>query len=742
MTIAMQGSWTVSVKSKEAAWPQRFRIAGSSNGVDGVYSHTSPPLFVSGPQWGVTVEYDSPGAVGWSQSRHRMRNFRVSGGQFLFDIETDDSAGDQDFDDLILTCAMTQAASEYVVYGTVKTYSGSCLFNPCYPHPYFVIDYPWQLTELLKNAETRRIIEKLYPERVKKPAVGPGPWPGPGPDPTPFRPLMIPTGLADDAGLVVNRTAATVAATAEMQTAGRKVAAKKVAPATAAVDTAAVGTAVYAMSTAAPVVESILNRQELLLLARLKDLVRVRPCSVQAVTQTIMRFFEYDRTAAEKLGDPYSGEGNRHLLGSAATDEFGTYLFRFSFDYAQMVEEGSDIAPGEDPLVQGRPDLIIQLLETLPDGVMYESAPYYNIPNVRKIDLCLPSSAIGVPRTSCQGGRAIQALGNLSIITSGTTLHSDGTVSNSNVTGPLVSHAAWYGTVDLYACFLDTEPAVSHYVIRYRRHDPDSGWGTWNFVNAGYSHPKKQGDGTWQNEVIGPLPVSLRVNGPAQPKVVVGAYLNIEDQVTAQEWQNWNRDRKLQINTALFQPLSGQVEFRIEGYNAAGEKVAGGEDTIRLFIDNTWTNGDIESIRLGVEDPGECAYFQLPTAGAPLAVRFRATDTEGFMASYALNVYRGSNTSVPTRNQATGLSVAASYQPVAPFRFRGTLEETLNPSGYVEINLEPTAGSWLASGVDFCAFSFELSAVDRKTNGYGTPSGRTLWRELVGIAYEWPDGTP
>ncbi len=731
MTIAMQGPWTVTVKSKEAAWPQRFRITGSTNGVDGVYPETSAPVFVNGSQWGLTVEHNPTGPVSWRQSRHRMKNFRVSGGQFLFDVETDDSGGgDQDFDDLILTCAMTQSDNEYVVYGTVRTYSGTCLFNPCYPPPYFVIDQPWQLAELLKHAEAKRIIEKLYPEKVKK--LKRPPFPGPGPDPAPFRPLMIPSGLAGDTGLTLSRTASPAVAAVEAKAASRKSAAKNVDAAPQET------TAVYKIA-AASQAESILNHQEQLLLARLKDQFRIRPCLTQPVTQTIMRFYEYDRTAAEKLGEPYSGTGSRHLLGTTATDEFGAYLFRFSFDFAQMVEEGSDIGPAENPLVEGRPDLLIQLIESLPDGVLYESAPYYNIPNVKKINLCLPFSAIGAPRTSCQGGRAIQALGNLSIITAGTTLHADGTVSNTNQSGPIVSHAAWYGTVDLYACFLDTDPTVSHYVLRYRRLDPENGWGDWNFVTAEYAHPKKQADGTWKNEKIGPLPVSLRMDGPAQPKVTVGAYLNIEDQVTAQEWQNWNRDRKLQIQTASYQPISGQVEFRIEGYDAAGEKVPAAEDSILMYIDNTWSDGDVDFIKLGADDPGECAYFQMPAAGEPLAVRFRVTDPEGFMASYALSVYRGSNNFVPTRNQATGQAVGGAYLAVAPYRFRGTLDETLDPDGYVEITLEPNSGSWLGSGVEFCAFSFELSATDRKTNGYGTPSGRTLWRELVGIAYDWPD---
>ena len=139
MTVGMQGSWTVSVKSKSAAWPQRFRIAGSTNGVDGLYDETSPPILVNGPQWGITVEHNPPGPVSWRASRYRIANQHTSGGQFLFDIETDDfglSGGDQDFNDLILTCSMSLADSEYVVYGTVRAYSGFCYFNPCFPHRY------------------------------------------------------------------------------------------------------------------------------------------------------------------------------------------------------------------------------------------------------------------------------------------------------------------------------------------------------------------------------------------------------------------------------------------------------------------------------------------------------------------------------------------------------------------------------------------------------------------------------
>ena len=131
MTIGMQGSWTVSVKSKEAAWPQRFRIVGSTNGADGTYDDTSPTIFVNGTQWGITVEHKPSGSSTWVISRHKLANFRTSGSSFLFDILTNDSwEGDEDFDDIILTCRAEPTVWDHIVYGTVRTYRGNCAVNP------------------------------------------------------------------------------------------------------------------------------------------------------------------------------------------------------------------------------------------------------------------------------------------------------------------------------------------------------------------------------------------------------------------------------------------------------------------------------------------------------------------------------------------------------------------------------------------------------------------------------------
>ena len=573
MTIAMQGRWTVEVKSKSAAWPQRFRIDGSTNGFDGTYDHDAVPITVEGDQWGITVEHDPPGVTPWRESRFRLANWRMSGDDFIFDIETDDfgiaGGGDKDFNDLILTCTTNPSPIDFIIYGQVQAYYGSCTFNPCYPILYYIIDDPWQLRELLQYSPMRRIIKKLYPERVREFERIP---PVPHPEPGPFIPMMIPSGLSEKPGFIVDRMAKFSAS------AGGQPAAPEEEAQGADINT-------FTLSAQSTAATTLLDRDDLVQLARFRDQFGVlKPCFLNPVSQTLMRFIEYDRTAAEKLGDPYTGEGNRHILGTTATDEFGNYIFRFTVDLAYVLEEFTDIAPGQyDELY---PDLMIQLLNSLPDDLLYETAPYYNIPNIKRINLCMPyDERLDLPRTSCQGGRAIQELGNLSIITAGTTLEDDGTVTNIHAPGPIVDHAAWYGTVDLFACFLDTDPTVKHYVIRHRRFEGDD-WTDWEFVEELYKHSKQQENGAWAYEKIGPDPVELRVNGPGIPKESVGAYLNIEDQFLNREWKNAKRDRKLQISTSLYQSKAGLVEFRIEGYDEDGEFVPGAEDTIRLFIDN------------------------------------------------------------------------------------------------------------------------------------------------------------
>ena len=717
MTISMQGSWFVSVKSKNAAWAQRFRVAGSSNGVDGVYTGdvTTAPVFVTGSQWGITVEHNPTGPVSWTTSRNRLANFHVAGGQFVFDVESDDGGGvDEDFDDLILTCSAALSASDYFVYGTVKTYEGLCYFNPCFPRWYYVIDTLAQLRRLVEYEPARRVIEKFYPREVKR--IFKRPFPEP--DPEPFRPLMIPTGLKDEEGL-------TVLASFNRQVEPSKLTSKKAA-ARAAADA---GAAVMELTANESFSSIQLAKSEALVLARLRDRIRLLPCDVHPVSETLLRFIEYDRTDAEKLGDPYVGDGVRNVLGLSATDEFGNYVFHFSQGLDLLAEEVGDVAPGEDLATQLRPDLMLQVVSSLPAGVAYETAPYYNIPNVKRINLCIPQSEIRRP--TCQGGRAIQAIGDLFIVPNpGTTLHADGTITNTSTSGPQVNHAAWIGTLDLYACFLDTTPKAAFYTLRYSLDGSD-----WHFINEFYYHLKQQPDATWLNTKVGPDARQLRINGPADPKVLVDSYLNIEED---NNWLFTHRDRKAQLNTMIYRPLAGDLWIEIKGWDLSGEFVPGAVDTIHLYIDNHPSTGDIEFIKLGVLDPGECALFDLASPGQALTVRYRVTDVEGFMANYGLSVFRGSNTAVGIEDTGTLAPVSFAYQAVAPFRFRGTLDQTLDPDGYREIEIEPVSGAWLPVDKNFCAFSFELGVQDRVTDGKGIPGGRTLWRELIGISYNPP----
>ena len=57
MSIAMQGSWTVSAKFREAfSTNQRFIIAGADSG-NGIYDGitATPAVFVTGDAWSITV---------------------------------------------------------------------------------------------------------------------------------------------------------------------------------------------------------------------------------------------------------------------------------------------------------------------------------------------------------------------------------------------------------------------------------------------------------------------------------------------------------------------------------------------------------------------------------------------------------------------------------------------------------------------------------------------------------------
>ena len=737
MAITMQGSWTVSVKSKSAAFPQQFIIAGADTG-NGVYvgNPSTPPVFVTGESWSITIQND-PGS-GFIDSADRIKFPTISGGQYRFDIESNDAGGDQDFDDLILTCSTPRTLTDFLIYGHVSFYSDPCIFNPCF-RLFPVIDSVVALAEAVKNSTLRDAIKKLYPDRVQVPAPR-----NPGDPPPPlFSPLALP--LDESTALPVKQQLE-VRLTAEESKAGHGQidAAERQAVVTSA--------RLLPATTATSLAKSEIDR---VAVASIIDRIRLF-CESGPLPGVVLRFQEYDRTATELAGGPYTGAGARENLGVCATDINGNYIFRFTRSIVDFINEAfTDTATGENVFVQSAPDLIAQLLDVMaPGGVAYETAPYFNVPLLKRIDICIPESRIGRRPTACQGQHAIQAIGNIFIgaptiavpppgqpngfgprVGFSNSLGLEGRITARNVLGPQTRCAAWGGVLDLFACFLDTQQKVKTYTIRFRR----LGTTPWQFFSQEYRHPKIANIGIpgYSGELIGPNLTPLHVDGG--PAVIVPAYTNIE---TDASFVFTHRDRKAQINTTVLAvPMPGPVQFWIEGYNAAGFKLA--DDSVTLYIDNTAPTLDIDdNVTMGSQTLGNCALFKLPQGqpGAPLTVKFKADQAQGFLNSYELFVQKG----------ATGSFTVDPPPPAgAPFRLRsyvhgddlicsslrGTFDDpTVNAiTGYVTVNLSPTGGAWLDPGQVFCAFSLNLNAVTRVTNGYSVFGSYPATPVLIGI---------
>lgn len=738
MSITMQGNWTVRVQSKSAAFDQRFVVTGSTNGVDGAYAGdtSTPPVFVTGPQWSINVQNRAPGGP-WRESRQRMTAPSTSGGVVRFQIRTDDAGGDEDFNDLVLTCSMPVASSEFIVYGRAKTYRGRCRFNPCYRFGY-VIDRPATLAELLGVAEVRRVVEKLYPEKVRDLRR-----PGPRPDPPPyFTPLVIPTTARADALGVEFQSSSPRSEQGLADSHARSHAGHghEGGPVDAdRMEAAAVeklgGTTRNVTFNAAPLEggRHLVSQAELLGLAKQFDRF-VAYCVTEPAPGLLLRLQEYDRTEAEKLGGPYTGEGARENVGLAATDEAGNYLFRFSRMPEDFADEFSDVAPGETASSQIRPDVIVQALGAGLE-VDYESAPYHNIPNLRRIDLCIPHDRVR-PNRECSGDRVIQRVGDIIVLHSSlggspNTLDSQGRITCRNANAPQVNCAAWRGALRVYACF--GRPEVVRYTVQHKRPwQPDSDY---QFVSEAHTlNHIPDFSPTYTGTPVGSALHSVNVRGGAAQ--TVPTYANHEGD------GNWiENELKIILHTGNYRPAAepGPVRFRVEGYDAAGNLVAETVDEITLYLDNKPAAGDIVSISMGGVPQTECGLFEMTDHAAPLTVRYRATDPEGFLQSWGLSVLKGNNHPFAVTATAGSVALSKSHPADAPSActFTGTSDEpTADADGYVETTLVPTGGgNWLSGGEQFCAFGFTLTAHDRVTDGRTAHPQAVSWTDLVGISY-------
>jgi hypothetical protein len=153
---------------------------------DGTYpgDPAGVPVDVTGASWSLSIQNDPGG--GFVNSDDQVTFPTVSGGVVRFDVRSNDAGGDEDFDDLVLTCSTPESVSEFIVYGNASCYEGLCVFNPC-SRRVLVIDTIEALQLALANPALRVPIEELYPERIEPPPPPPLEL-----EPVPFVPMVRP----------------------------------------------------------------------------------------------------------------------------------------------------------------------------------------------------------------------------------------------------------------------------------------------------------------------------------------------------------------------------------------------------------------------------------------------------------------------------------------------------------------------------------------------------------------------
>jgi hypothetical protein len=743
MLITMQGNWTVRVKEKSAAFPQRFIISGAATG-NGTYNGVTatPPVSVTGSQWTIAIQND-PGS-GFQLSDCKIKFPHQVGSNFEFDIQSNDAGGDADFNDLILTCSTFADVNEFLLYGNVSLYSGRCIFNPC-RKGFFVIETASALLQALKNPHLKDVLQKLYPERVSV-IVNPNP-----PDPAPFfKPIVIDLfgeALQPKTQFAVKQ----VETTADTLKGKENRATENVNRSMRLTQTAA---------TPSIATESLVTFNKLEVAKAIDGLFAF--CNVDPAPGVTLTFEEYDRTAAEQAGGAYTGTGNRRSLGDTISDRFGNYIFRFSFDMTfPGLEDAADSFPGQTADVFAYPDVIVKVTGVASWDVLYESAPYFNIPNLKRIDLCLPDSVIHIS-SACANGNLIGSLGDVFIGGNQNTtaslsptllrrygdnnfLEDNGRISvNSSLAGFGIECAAWAGMIDIFGCMYDeTKPLADNHIRWYTIRIKRAGTSGWNFVSENYKHPlfHKRNLPNYNGDDVGAFPTSLHVDGGAT--VIVPAYKNIRAELHIggpdTDWENTHIDRLMQLHTTLYDLDAGEHKpgtfyLRIDAYDGAGNLLAGKTDLIALFIHN-------KGLKFGFSGPvlndpsivnAGCGLYRLTDAqmNTPMELSFRANDPEGFIDDYHLTISRCPSPTIalnasPMANTGAGASVlsegiSASVHDSC-LGYTGTKHE-FGTEDMIPVTLSPGAGEtgWIKAGEFFTIYSFGLTAQQRITNGYNT----------------------
>ncbi len=762
MIISMQGNWKVTVKSKSASYQHRFKIQGAVSG-NGTYNGIAgTSVNVSGSQW--TIAIQNKPSSGWQLSDTQLKFPQQVGGNYEFEIWSNDAGVDSDFNDLILTCSTPVNINDFIIYGNVTLYSGRCIFNPCRKFPFVIETWPG-LLKALKNPLIKDWMKKHYPERIPEEIIDPIP-----PDPPPyFKPVVFDlSGEAMQPKSSLNYVRNEVKKEKRVEKKDEKNRDELVS------DNITSNFRLLSSSnfSAAERITALPDNR----IKLVKDIEGLfLNCFTGAGSNLTLTFEEYDRTAGELAGGAYTGLGNRRLLGDTITDMNGNYIFRFSFDMTfPGLEDSSDIAPGEDVNTVMYPDVIVKIVEYAPYEIRYESAPFYNIPNLKRINLCLPESQVHVS-SSCFNGNLIGSLGNVFLGGNQNTsaselpvdlrrygnsnyLEANGVISiNSSLAGINVECAAWRGTVDMRGCMYDSAKTASDnkikwYTIRVRRLETSN----WEYVSQNYKHPKfsKRNLSNYTGDDVGPFYPAAggTLNGS------VPAYINIQREVfvDGEDWEFSNIDRFMRLNTAIYDVISGvrtpgTFYVRVDGYDSAGVLVPNATDLIALFIHNNGLNFQMTSPAFtdpSVLDAG-CGLNRLTDAQLknPIEFEFQANDPYGFVNEYALTMERCPGTSLELNANIEGnFIITGSYTFAGGSNpsnvhhacpgYTGSQEDFSNP-GMVNVQIQSTAlaDGWIKTGEYFTVYTFGLTATQRVTNGYNSGIS-SIYRSTARIMVE------
>lgn len=724
MPQIMHGNWTVSIKEKNASFPQRFIVSGADSG-NGTYEAPHAPVSVSGEIWTIRIQ-SKPGSSPWSDSEYQITFPVKSGGQYTFDLQSNDVwAGDSDFNDLVLTFSTAVTETDFLVYGHVSTYGG-CLYNPC-SRSHMQIESAASLLAAQKYPFLRDTVKKLYPEKDQ---IIPIPLPDPPPDVPAglltrqaFKPVVIP--LQDKTFIPVKKAMVMKVTEVEKKTAAKKAAATEI-----------IKTQVRSLDIATRISDLVdIDRVSL---GKLWDM-GTRLCVTESIVNAGLRFMEYDRTLAELGGGMYTGEGSREELGQTSTDRNGNYLFRFKRTIAQFIDESNIDAPlAEDEILESMPDLIVNVLgAALPGGLPYETTPYWNVPTLKRINICIPSSYWPTP-TGCHG-KPISHIGYIPVgKTSTVTLDNEGRVTctdQSKADIPQTHCAAWWGNLRMSAC-IGKYDQVPHYSIEYRAKKPDGAWTSWTI----YQQPlmldnwKTMADG-WVPTKVGPFTHSLEIVKGA-PKQDVLSYNNIQGNM---DWAGPDWFIKAIIPSWAYSYLGGpgSVQFRIKAYDTDGKQVMLWndpvtsaplyQDSVVLYIDHTGPELHFKDVTLGTATSNPCPLFTLTgteLVHATLDLKFKALQRQGFLDSYKLSLTKCNTPGFPVEDLATGHTLNPTYlaSPSTCSGLYGTvfgIDTDADTTDYVAVSLNPTGSTpWLEEGEILSSFTLNLSAYVRRTDGH------------------------